>query len=268
LGKCPILNFKRVMGYLRGLIRLSLGALALCILLSGLGFERVANAAFFTPMPRSRVDNYRIKSQYGPEVALLNPLFPKDHKIEISAIGSWSPFSSLQNYWSYGGALTYHINKRHAIEPVWFQINSATRTNFVDTQISKELSNAQNDSLSIALPQWIYAASYVFTPFYSKMQVTEMSVAHWDVYTSIGFGLVKTRAQSLSNIDGVEKTNGGAALGLGVRLLVPGRWGFRVDLRDFIHKSENFDKSTLSNTLQLSAGLSIFFSGFPDYTSL
>ncbi|HVJ65842.1 MAG TPA: outer membrane beta-barrel domain-containing protein [Bdellovibrionota bacterium] len=255
-----------------GQLKASLGqSLAAWLVLSGMGVSGIAEATYFTPMPRSRVDSYRVKSQSGPEIAILNPLFPKESKIEISAIGAWSPFSSLQNYWSYGGALTYHINKRHAIEPVWFQINKAKRTNFVDTQIRDRLAeggSGAGSDLTVGLPQWIYSASYVFTPFYSKMHVTEMSVAHWDVYSSIGFGLVKSRSQTLAGVNGSEKTSGGAALGLGVRLLVPGRWGFRLDLRDFVHKAENFNKSSLTNTLQLSAGLSIFFSGFPDYTSL
>lgn len=223
--------------------------------------------ASFTTMPKSRVDAYRIKSQYGPEVGMLNPLFPKDQKVEVSVLGAWSPFSSLQNYWAYGGALTYHINRRHAIEPVWFQINSATRTNFVDSQIRDPLAGAANN-LSVSLPQWSYAASYVFTPFYSKMQITEMNVAHIDVYASAGVGVVKTRLQSLVGENGAESTNAGAALGLGLRLLVPYRWGLRVDLKNFTHKAENFEKSALTNTLQLSAGLSVFFGSFPDYTSL
>lgn len=239
---------------------------ALLIWMGLLGAE--VQAAYFTPMPKSRVDSYRVKSQYGPEVGILNPLFPKDHKIEVSFLGAWSPFSSLQNYWAYGGALTYHINRRHAIEPVWFQMSSASRTNFVDSQIRDKPNPNTNSGLSVALPQWMYSASYIFTPFYNKMHVTEMSVAHWDVYASMGFGLVKTQQQTLGGTNGAEKTNAGATFGLGVRLLVPYRWGVRIDLRDFIHKSENFEKSSLTNTLQMSAGLSIFFGSFPDYTSL
>lgn len=254
------------MANFKGSFRHSLGLLALGM------FASVAHngrAALYTPMPKSRVDSYRVKSQYGPEIALLNPLFPKDNKVEISALGAWSPFSSLQNYWGYGGAIAYHIDKRHAIEPVWFQMNSAKRTNFVTSQIANAGGTVGvNNGASISLPTWTYAASYVFTPFYSKMHVTEMSVAHWDIFASAGFGLVKTKLQTLGGVNGVEKVNPGAAFGLGLRLLMPSRWGIRLDMRDFIHQEQNFSHASLNHTLQLSAGLSIFFSGFPDYTSL
>jgi len=258
--KCPILiiegflgmNFNKI-----AVLTLSLGALASAPL----------HASYFTDMPKSRVDSYRVKSQYGPEISILNPLFPKDQKLEFSFMGAFSQFSSLQTNWGYGGSIVYHINRRHAIEPFWFQLLSSSQTSFLETQIAAKTPFTTNGYVS--LPKWMYSASYIFTPFYSKMSVTEMTVAHWDVYASVGFGLVKSETQSVQNGNALEEaTKGAFVAGVGLRLLVPYRWGIRMELRDFIHKSDNFGKSSITNSLQMTAGLSIFFGAFPDYTSL
>ena len=36
------------------------------------------------------VQNYQIQSQYGPDSAVLNPIFPKDSKIELSLGANYS----------------------------------------------------------------------------------------------------------------------------------------------------------------------------------
>lgn len=69
------------------------------------------------------LETYQIESQYGPEIAVLNPIFPKDGKLELNLGVNYSPVSSLYNFYGASAGLTYHFNRRHAIEPIWAQYN-------------------------------------------------------------------------------------------------------------------------------------------------
>src|SRR5690606_37809757 len=92
-----------------------LGGLAVCVAFSA--HAQVAEDS-------SAVEQYRVQSHYGPEEALLSPLYPKDSKLEFNFGAGLAPLSSLIQYYSYQGSLIYHINRRHAVEPVFYTFNT------------------------------------------------------------------------------------------------------------------------------------------------
>jgi outer membrane beta-barrel protein len=215
-------------------------------------------------VPPSSVDQYRVASQYGPRDAILNAAFGRDSKVEVSAIGLYSPFSSLIGQSGFGASLVYHISRRHAIEPLYFMAHQSSLSAFSKEQVRDKLTSGEQAANSVAAPKTTFSASYLFSPYYNKMHITERSVAHFDVYTGLGFALVKTTPLSLSGSAGADETKGGASLSLGLRFLFAPRFALRTELRDVIYSSSNFGASSLGHNLSLNLGLSVFFGSFSD----
>jgi outer membrane beta-barrel protein len=217
-------------------------------------------------VPPSSVDQYRVASQYGPRDAILNAAFARDSKVEVSAIGLYSPFSSLIGQSGFGASLVYHISRRHAIEPLYFMAHQTSLSAFSKEQVRdvEKKAGVSNDDVSVAAPKTTFSASYLFSPYYNKMHITERSVAHFDVYTGLGFALVKSSPLNLSGSTGADETKGGASLSLGLRFLFAPRFAFRTELRDVIYSSTNFGASSIGHNLSLNLGLSVFFGSFSD----
>ncbi len=215
-------------------------------------------------VPASPVDEYRVQSQYGPEKAVLNSRYPRDNKLEIGLGGGYSGASSLMRYFAANGSVVYHINQRHAIEPLWFSYTWASQTDFVKTQIADKRP-AQKGALAIEMPQFVGAASYLFSPFYTKMHITERQVAHFDVYMGAGVGFVQEKIEYLNGADGGSKLRPGLSLAAGLRFVFAPRWAMRFEFRDILHRSENLGSSSTANNIQFTAGMSIFFGRFPKF---
>jgi len=238
-----------------------------------LGFAFVIAAPFsfaqetperFVPIPESAVEKFLVASQYGPEEAVLNAAFPRDGKWEFSGGYAYSPFSSLMQYQGWSGALTIHINRRHAIEPLYYVQQKAVPTDFLNTQVRDKILDANvRDATKFDLPKESFGASYLFSPYYAKMHITERTVTHFDVYLGLGAGLMRSYPQSLSGIAGTLENRPAALVTAGMRFLLPSRFGLRLELRDFIHAERNFGKTFTANTLQISLSTSIFFGAFP-----
>ena len=211
-------------------------------------------------LPPGPVDAYRVDSQYGASEAVLKPRFGRDGKLEVGIGGAYSNFSSLVDYYAYTGSLTYHINMRHAIEPIWFGYVKGTQGAFVKNEITEKVGKLGTSGVEI--PEQIFAASYLFSPFYTKMHITEQSVTHFDVYFGLGFGMLRNREVFLNGKEGDLINRPAASLAAGVRFLFPERWGMRVELRDFVHSMKNFNASSIGSTMQVAASVDIFFGSF------
>jgi outer membrane beta-barrel protein len=216
-------------------------------------------------MPKSSVEAFKVESNMGPSEAILQPLFPKDNKVELGAGGAWSPYSSLVKYYSASGSLTYHINRRHAIEPIAYNYNFGDITGFVKSEIRDKESGSKNAALSVEVPRQSFAASYLFSPYYAKLHLSSRAVTHFDVYLGAGFGAVSTEQVFLNDAKGDKQWRPSAVATAGLRFLFQPRWSLRLEVRDFIHRSENFAKNSTVNTLQMGLTLGFFFGEFPSF---
>ncbi len=214
------------------------------------------------------VQNYQIQSQYGPDSAVLNPIFPKDSKIELSLGANYAPSSSLYDYAGVSAGAIYHFNRRHAIEPVLLQYNFGALSSFAKTQIADKIDNTKKTQLGVDLPRMIVSSNYIFTPYYSKMHLTDLSIAHMDFYALVGLASVYTESLKLNNALGDKNWRMGANLGMGLRVLMHSRFGARFEVRDFIHSANQLGANELTNDIQASLSLSIFLDSFPDYTQM
>ena len=214
------------------------------------------------------LQNYQIHSQYGVDSAVLNPIFPKDSKFELSLGANYSPSSSLYDYAGVSGGAIYHFNRRHAIEPVLFQYNFGELSSFARTQIADKIAAGKKAQLGVDLPRMIVSSNYIFTPYYSKMHLTDLAIAHMDFYALVGVAGVYTESLKLNNALGDKNWRVGANLGMGLRLLMRSRYGARFEVRDFIHTANQLGANELTNDIQASLSLSIFLDSFPDYTQM
>lgn len=214
-------------------------------------------------LPQGTVDTYRVESQYGPEIAVLQPRYGHDNRLELGLGATYSSVSSVFRYAAAQGSVVYHINARHAIEPLWLSFAFfKQKTDFVKTQIADKISN--KSALSVEIPQMTVAASYLYTPYYAKMHLTERTVTHFDVYFGLGFAMVKGQNVFLDDKLGDTKMRPGVSLAGGLRFLFDPRWALRLEVRDIIHQQDNFGAESLVNNIQLAASLNIFFGRFHD----
>lgn len=214
-------------------------------------------------LPESPAKEHRVESQYGPNVSILNPLFPRDNKISIGLGGTYQSLSSLHN--SFGGTVSaaYHLNLRHTIEPIYFNYQKASMSDFVTAQVRDESTSTENSTVSVSLPKYIYAATYYYTPYYSKMHIGYSTVAHFDFFFGGGLAYIAQEETFLNGTKKGDTSSFGANLSTGMRFLFRPRFGLRFELKDFIYKSQDFGKKEWVNNLQLALSFDVFFGSFP-----
>jgi outer membrane beta-barrel protein len=222
-----------------------------------LGILFVSAGAWAIEIPPSALDNYRLESQYGPNDALLSPIYDRNHRLEIAAGVATSPLSSLGNYQGLTGSIFYNINRRHGIEPLFYSYQFPGLSSFVKKQIAEKTkpSGATNDDLSVEVPRQIFLASYFFTPYHSKLHLTAHSVMHFDIYFGAGAGVIQTVPITLNEDQGKSSWGALVSANAGMRFLFGGDYFTRLDFKNLIYSSEDFGKSSRKNDLQL--GLSI-----------
>lgn len=218
--------------------------------------------------PADPVGTYQIQSQYGPEVAVLNPIFDKNNSFEFGLGAAYSPTSSLYDYAGVTGSLSYHLNRRHSLD-FFGQYNFYSQiSSFAETEIKDKCpgsSTCNSATLGIDLPIVMLAATYTFTPYYTKMHITDMSVVHMDITASLGPAGVMTESALLNDNTGDSNWRFGGLVAAGLRLLMRDRWAFRFELKNFIHPSKNVGADEIVNDLQLTAGVSFFLNSFNSY---
>lgn len=221
-----------------------------------------SNAFATVRVKDTAVEQFRIKSHYGPEEALLIPVFPHESKLEFSGGAGLAPLSSLHKSWSYSGSMTYHINRRHAVEPIFYLKTSGELSDFVKEQIRDKSSAGSNSSLSVTLPQQVIAGSYLFSPYHAKLHLSSFSVSHFDVYMGAGVGAAQSQQLALDGGLGDSKWRVAGVLTAGFRMLFQPRFALRVEFRDIIHGQNNFARLTTGHNFHMGASLSVFFGSF------
>jgi outer membrane beta-barrel protein len=217
----------------------------------------------------SSVERYQRESNFGPEIAVSTPAYDKEGKVEFSFGAGYSSFSSLIHHYSYGGSISYHFNRRHGFEPIWFfehksELGPFARREFRDNaNVSDESKNTQG----LEAPKQVFASSYFFNPYYAKMHLSERTVAHFDVVTGIGLGMLRTQNLLLNgSVDtALAATNRfGPVITTGVRFKLPPRFALRAELRNFIHQSQNLGRVSWNHSFGFYMSASLFFGSFPN----
>lgn len=214
------------------------------------------------------VEAYQIQSQYGPEVAVLNPIFDKNKTFEFSLTANYSPTSSLYDFAGVAAGVSYHINRRHSVDS-WLQYNFLGEMSaFAQTEIKDKcpgVAGCNPNALAIDIPRMIAALTYTFTPYYTKMHITDLKVVHMDIVTSLGPAMVMTEEDRFNGSTGETNWRFGGVLAAGLRVQARDRWGMRLELRDVIHQAKNVGTDEIVNDVQLTVGGSVFLDAFPNY---
>jgi len=212
---------------------------------------------------KKSVLDYRVSSQLGIDEPVLNEIFAKNEKIEVTLGGAWSPYSNYFHYFSGQLSVVYHMSRHHAIEPLYLSMTFPSLGSFVPDEVVANSSTATGSNTSVAIPKLMAMVSYQYIPYYSKMHITEKSVMHFDAYLGIGVGGVQTVEWFADDSQGEEIWRVAGSFSLGMRILFGSRWTAKLEVRDFIHQTTNFNKTTIGNTLQTSLSIGMFFGRFP-----
>jgi outer membrane beta-barrel protein len=214
---------------------------------------------------QSSIEQFRVQSHYGPEEALLSPLFPREDKVELSAGAVYAPLSSLMTYYGYQGSMIYHINRRHAVEPVFYAYNRGKLTGFVRNEVAAKINATKQAELGVDVPRQIVAASYLFSPYHAKLHVSSTAVSHFDLYLGMGAGASRNESLQLNDSVGQKRWRPGVLLTAGIRMLFQPRFALRIEARDFVGGATNFGASNTQHSFQLGAALSVYFGSFPSF---
>jgi outer membrane beta-barrel protein len=222
-------------------------------------FIFVSSGAFATELPSSAIDNYRLESQYGPYDALLSPMQDRDQRLELGVGGAFAPLSSLVSYKALTASLIYNINRRHAVEPIFYSYFNGGLSSFVQKQIADKAkpSGATNADLSVEVPRQLWTASYFFSPYHSKLHLTTHSVMHFDVYFGAGAGVQQVIPLNLEKDEGRASWGAVVSVNAGMRFFFGSNFLTRLDFRNFNYSSEDFGKKSRKSDLQM--GLSLGF---------
>jgi outer membrane beta-barrel protein len=214
-------------------------------------------------LPPSTIEEFKSDSNYGAPVSVLNPLFPRESKLSLGVGGVASTLSSLYNYFGVSGGVVYHINQRHWIEPLWASYNQSIVTPFVTDEVRDKVDSGTRGRLALEFPRLMVSSSYLFSPYYTKMQISPQSVAHFDVYFGAGLAWVRSQVQDLNGLNtNTQDAMGGVGIA-GLRLLFGPRYAVRAEMRDFVYPSTNLSGKEVIQNLQMNLGLEVFFGAFP-----
>lgn len=208
------------------------------------------------------VEQFRIQSHYGPDEALLQPLFSREDKLEVNGGVGLASLSSIQNSWVYSGSLMYHFNRRHGIEPIYYLRSSPEISSFIDTEITQKIGAARREALSVSVPRQSFIGSYFFSPYHAKIHLSSQAVSHFDLFIGGGVGATQVEQWDLNGTLRGDQWKATALISTGFRMLFQPRFALRFEVRDLIYGQDNFGRKSTGHHVQLGLSLSVFFGSF------
>lgn len=208
------------------------------------------------------VEQFRIQSHYGPEEALLQPLFPRESKLELNGGVGLANLSSIQNSWVWSGSLMYHINRRHAVEPIYYLRSTPEISSFIDTEVTQKIDAGRRDTLTVSVPRQTFIGSYVFSPYHAKLHLSSQAVSHFDLFIGGGIGATQVEQWDLNGSLKSDQWKATALITTGFRMLFEPRFALRFEVRDLIYGQDNFGRKSTGHHVQLGLSLSVFFGSF------
>ncbi len=145
-----------------------------------------------------------------------------------------------------GMAVAYHFSETFGLQGV-FGFNDIPAVSISEeTDLMTELrdkARLQPDSSNSVITQWYGMASFELAPIYGKIAFYEEAMLRFGIFLSVGAGAVGTKLQLTPRGDlapqfATAGIRGGALVGGGFRVHLPGQWMLRVEVRDLIYSAK------------------------------
>jgi outer membrane beta-barrel protein len=148
----------------------------------------------------------------------------------------------------------FYINRFHSLHvSAGYAVYSAN-TSFVNNELVAKNSLSASQ-IGVEVPKLMSSIQYQYSPYYTKMHLTDLTTAHFDVYVGGGLGVLQNETYFASGTRAGSVTRPALALSAGLRFHMFSEMLMTLALEDFIHKAENFSAPFTANTLQM--GLSL-----------
>lgn len=168
--------------------------------------------------------------------------FIKAGRHEISALGGYFVSDHFDGTFIIGRAYSYHLTEDVGVEASfgWSRVRSS---------VAEKL---EMDRGVAVLPpddrMFLLFADVLWAPLHGKAQLFADTIVHFDLYGSLGVGLVDS------------STSLGAAgqAGIGAKIFVDRAWAIRVDLRDHLYRQQVLATRQYVQDFSLTLGVSLF----------
>ncbi len=161
--------------------------------------------------------------------------------------------SRWTRHFGQGLAAAYHKSETFALQGVFGFADAPFVSISEETDLMGELrdkARLQPDSANSVVSQWYGVAAFEMAPIYGKIAFYEEAMLRFGLFLTVGVGVVGTKLQITPRDDTAEERadrlpvfasagiRGGALLGGGFRVHLPGHWMLRVEVRDLIYSAK------------------------------
>jgi outer membrane beta-barrel protein len=168
--------------------------------------------------------------------------FVKAGRHELSLFGGYYVSDLFDGTFVLTGAYTFHLTEDVAVEGSfgWSKVRSSVA------------SKLEADRAITVLPPddrvFLIFADLLWAPLHGKAQIFADTILHFDLYGSLGVGLVD------------NSTSLGAAgqAGLGMKIFLGNAFAVRIDLRDHLYRQQVLATQQYVQDFAITVGLSVF----------
>lgn len=169
-------------------------------------------------------------------------LFQQTNRHEIMVQGGYYVSDLFDGTFVLTGAYTFHLTEDVAVEGSfgWSKVRSSVA------------SKLEADRAITVLPPddrvFLIFADLLWAPLHGKAQIFADTILHFDLYGSLGVGLVD------------NSTSLGAAgqAGLGMKIFLGNAFAVRIDLRDHLYRQQVLATQQYVQDFAITVGLSVF----------
>lgn len=173
--------------------------------------------------------------------------FVKAGRHEISVMGGYYVSDLFDGTFVLTGAYTYHLTEDVGVEASfgWSRVHSSVAAK-LEADHSVTVLPAQDRVFLIF-------ANAVYAPLHGKAQIFSDTILHFDLYGSLGVGLID------------NSTSAGAAGqgGVGIKMFVGKAFAFRLDARDQVYRQQVLGNRQYVSDFQVTLGVSLFLPPSP-----
>ena len=171
----------------------------------------------------------------------------RHHRVQLTPRFATTVNEPLYRQYSVGGTLSYNISERVAIGGTFAHFDLGANlggTTDRYEQVIRETATIPE----LAPLTWYGGLDVTFVPLYGKLQVFNRAILFWDLYTTLGAGVVESSTS--------PHPAGTVAFGANVYFT---RWlGMNTEFRDIISSEELPSGNALIHTATTSIGLTLF----------